>query len=221
MDIKTVLIRLVLATLLGGVIGMERERKSRPAGFRTHILVCLGSTLVMMISEMLFLQYEGRATVDPTRLGAQVISGIGFLGAGTIIRQGASVKGLTTAATLWATSCIGLSIGAGFYSGAVIGGVIIFVVLFVLGYIEKTFGNKSTTATITISEDDYFITLENITKKLENNDVTVKSIEFLNDHENDEGNICTRYYLKMPRILKLKEVMLPIKKLDGVMEVDF
>ena len=106
-------IKMVLAVLFSGIIGFEREHSHRPAGFRTHILVAVGSTLVMMTSKFVFLEYQGVVTVDPTRLGAQVISGIGFLGAGTILREGFSVKGLTTAASLWAVSCIGLAVGAG------------------------------------------------------------------------------------------------------------
>ena len=96
--------KMVLTVLFSGIIGFEREHSHRPAGFRTHMLVAVGSTLVMMTSKFVFLEYQGVVTVDPTRLGAQVISGIGFLGAGTILREGFSVKGLTTAASLWAVS---------------------------------------------------------------------------------------------------------------------
>ena len=97
-------IKMVLVIFLSGIIGYEREHSHRPAGFRTHILVAVGSALVMMTSKYIFLEYEGLANFDPTRLGAQVISGIGFLGAGTILREGFSVKGLTTAASLWEVS---------------------------------------------------------------------------------------------------------------------
>ena len=113
-------IKMILAVVFSGVIGYEREHSHRPAGFRTHILVAVGSALVMMTSKYVFLEYQGLVNVDPTRLGAQVISGIGFLGAGTILREGFSVKGLTTAASLWAVSCIGLAVGAGYYLGAFI-----------------------------------------------------------------------------------------------------
>ena len=112
-----ILVRLLLAVLLGGFIGYEREHTNRPAGFRTHILVCAGAALVMATSEYLVRRYSISA-VDPARLGAQVISGIGFLGAGTIIRDGVNVRGLTTAASLWAVSCVGIAVGCGFYLGA-------------------------------------------------------------------------------------------------------
>ena len=221
MEFLTVVIRLVAATVLGGIIGLERERKNRPAGFRTHILVCLGSALVMMISEMLFTQYEGRTSFDPTRIGAQVISGIGFLGAGTIIRQGVSVKGLTTAATLWATSCVGLAVGAGFYEGAIMGGAIIFLVLFLLGYLEKTYGSKSHSFTASLQYDDYFITIEEITKRLNAQSVEVKNIEFLKDGAVDENVLAIRCAVRLPGILKMADVASTVLKIDGVMDVDY
>ncbi|MCM1365022.1 MAG: MgtC/SapB family protein [Faecalibacterium sp.] len=123
------LFKLFLAVLFSGVIGFEREHSHRPAGFRTHILVSVGATLVMMTAKFVFMEYQGLTSFDPTRLGAQVISGIGFLGAGTILREGFSVKGLTTAASLWAVSCIGLAIGAGYYVGALICTVVIYITL--------------------------------------------------------------------------------------------
>lgn len=123
------IVKMILTILLSGIIGYEREHSHRPAGFRTHILVAVGAALVMMTSKYIFLEYEGIANFDPTRLGAQVISGIGFLGAGTILREGFSVKGLTTAASLWAVSCIGLAVGGGYYVGAVVTTLVIYLTL--------------------------------------------------------------------------------------------
>ncbi len=122
-------IKMVLTVVFSGVIGYEREHSHRPAGFRTHILVAVGSTLVMLTSSYVFAEYEGITNFDPTRLGAQVISGIGFLGAGTILREGFSVKGLTTAASLWAVSCIGLAVGSGYYIGALVTTLVIYITL--------------------------------------------------------------------------------------------
>lgn len=136
----SMILRLAAACVLGGIIGFEREHVHRPAGLRTHILVCVGSALVMVTSEFIFFRYSSHVNVDPARLGAQVISGIGFLGAGTIIKEGISVKGLTTAASLWAVSCVGIAVGIGFYSGAIIATVIIFLILVV---IKKTQGKIS------------------------------------------------------------------------------
>jgi putative Mg2+ transporter-C (MgtC) family protein len=118
------LLRLALAAALGGVVGIERELREREAGLRTHLLVALGSALFTIVSAYGFHAFlsSGANVVraDPTRIAAQIVTGIGFLGAGAIIRQGLSVRGLTTAATLWVVAAIGLAVGAGYYSGALI-----------------------------------------------------------------------------------------------------
>ena len=125
-NIVTVAVRLVLAMIIGGVIGLERGKQGRAAGMRTHILVCIGAALTVMIGFYLYTVLE--MTTDPMRIAAQVISGIGFLGAGTIFIKGRfQITGLTTAAGLWATAAIGLALGAGFYAGALI--TFVFIVL--------------------------------------------------------------------------------------------
>ncbi len=135
------LFRLFLALVLGGIIGIEREIRNQPAGFRTHAILAVGSALVMMISYMAALKFgvSGKAAGDPTRIAAQIVSGIGFLGAGAILRMGASVKGLTTAASLWATAGVGMACGGGFYKEAVFATALILLTLFLLGKVEKTF----------------------------------------------------------------------------------
>ena len=138
-----VLQRLVLSAMLAGVIGYERERHGRAAGFRTHILVGVGSCLTMATAIYLMDVFAGRVTIDPTRMGSQVISGIGFLGAGTILRFGTSIRGLTTAASLWVAAGIGLAAGAGFYMGAAATTGIALVTLFVLGPIEHNIRRAS------------------------------------------------------------------------------
>ena len=125
--------RLFLAAALGGVIGFEREKHNkRMAGFRTHILVSIGSALIMLVSMHIFDIYAGKAPVDPARIAAGVVTGIGFLGAGTIIRSGESVRGLTTAASLWTVSGIGLAIGCGFYIAGWATAIIAFAALYFL-----------------------------------------------------------------------------------------
>ena len=115
---------------VGTVIGTEREYSNRPAGMRTHILVALGACAVMLTGQMIFAQYSSYgASPDPARLAAQVITGVGFLGAGTIMREGPTVRGLTTAASLWAVACLGVAAGGGYYAIALVGMVFIFITL--------------------------------------------------------------------------------------------
>ena len=134
-----ILLKFLVAILVSGAIGWERERAGRPAGFRTHILVGFSACLVMLSGSFLALG----TSVDPTRMAAQVVSGIGFLGAGTIIHEGPTIKGLTTAATLWTVGCIGIASGAGFYLGALFAGFIAILLLTFFEKIEKKIGNKS------------------------------------------------------------------------------
>ena len=138
MSDRDVIMRLLLAMVLSGLIGFERERHGRAAGLRTHILVCVGATLVMLTAMHLM----GFSETDPGRFAAQVVSGIGFLGAGTIIRSRASVRGLTTAASLWAVAGVGLAVGSGFFIGAIASTVIMLVVLLALPIVEYRFIGK-------------------------------------------------------------------------------
>ena len=131
-----IILRLVLTVVLSGLIGLERQMHKRTAGLRTHILVSLGSCLIMLTSLYVFDIYKGVANLDPSRIAAGVITGIGFLGAGTIIRDREGVKGLTTAASLWVVAGICLAVGCGFKSAAVYATVLTLIVLFFLRYAE-------------------------------------------------------------------------------------
>lgn len=132
---KEIILRLLLSAFIGGLIGLEREANKRPAGLRTHILVTLGAALIMLISIDGFNNLAQKA--DPSRLAAQVVSGIGFLGAGTILIKGNNVKGLTTAASLWVCAGIGLALGSGYYVGGITTAVIALFSLMSLGVFEK------------------------------------------------------------------------------------
>lgn len=134
-NMASICVRIVLSLIIGGILGMERVRKNRPTGFRTYMLVCFGSALVMMTNQYVCQRF---GSSDLTRMGAQVISGIGFLGAGTIIVTGRQqVKGIMTAAGMWTSACCGLAIGIGFYEGAIAGGI---VVLLIMEFLEKMEG---------------------------------------------------------------------------------
>ena len=137
----------MIALLCGGIIGIERERKHRPAGFRTHILICLGAAMTTLTSQ--YIAFELKGVTDLARLGAQVIAGVGFIGAGTIIvTKRKNVKGLTTAAGLWASAIVGLCVGAGFIEGALIATLVIIIVELFLARFEYFMVSNSRTVTI-------------------------------------------------------------------------
>ncbi|SHK40030.1 MgtC/SapB family protein [Paramaledivibacter caminithermalis] len=211
--IEDVFIRIILACFLGGLIGMERESVNRPAGFRTHILVCMGSTLVMLTGIFLFDIYKGLTNLDPARLGAQVISGIGFLGAGTILREGLSVKGLTTAASLWAVACIGLAIGSGFYTGAIISTCFVFIILFFFSkfeaYVSKR-NNQINLKIITINKPGQIGKIGTILGKMNVsiNNITLTPI--------DDESIAVILILKTPRGMNSCEVITALLNLEGI-----
>lgn len=136
-DVETA-VRLIIATVLGGIIGLEREKHKKTAGFRTHALVCLGSALVMIVSIEIYDIFRSQGgEVDPSRIAAQVVSGIGFLGAGAIIRDPKGVQGVTTAAGIWTAAGIGLACGLGQYVPAVVTTLITLVILIVFTKLEK------------------------------------------------------------------------------------
>ncbi len=172
----TIILRLFMAVILGGVIGFERGRAGRPAGFRTHILVCLGSALAIMTNQYVYQTYE---IGDPTRLAAQVISGIGFLGAGTIIVTGRhQVKGLTTAAGLWATACMGLAIGIGFYKAAIAACLMIVFATIVLHRFDNMMLSKSKILDVYV-EIKKSTTITTVIEKIKENDMAIDSIEMV------------------------------------------
>lgn len=134
--LQDLILKLILSAIIGGIIGLEREMAEKPAGVRTNSLICLGSTLIMIVSIYVHQNY-GTQGADPARIAAHVIAGIGFIGAGVILQSRGSVRGLTTAATIWAVAGIGLAIGCGFYAAALVSACIILIVLLIIGRIEK------------------------------------------------------------------------------------
>lgn len=151
--IGAIALRLLCAMLVGIVIGMEREYTHRPAGLRTHILVALGACVVSILGEMLFTHYAALgATPDPARLSAQVITGVGFLGAGTIMKEGVNVKGLTTAASVWAVACLGIAAGFGYYALAIMGMLFTLVTLTIFEALQRKLIHSH-------SAEDHFVVL--------------------------------------------------------------
>ena len=156
MDIFLVLARLLLAAFLGAIIGIEREAKNRAAGFRTHIIVSVGACLIMLIGIDGASELAGDQGWDTTRLAAQVVSGIGFLGAGTILQKKNGVSGLTTAATLWLSAAIGLATGIGYYEGAIIATVICLITLVSLQGVSDRINKRTTKSYIMVFGTDNF-----------------------------------------------------------------
>lgn len=211
-----ILLRLLLAGLLGGVIGYEREHTNRPAGFRTHILVCVGSALVMVTSEFIFDKYGATSNIDPARLGAQVISGIGFLGAGTIIRDGFNVRGLTTAASLWAVSCVGIATGIGFYGGAVAATILIFLTLITLKKAEKHFAVKNKYRTFVVESDSVPDQIGAVSSLLEKYSIEIKNIQL---YRNNEKDLMIKLSVKLPGNNLDLQTMCDLQGISGVKKV--
>ena len=150
------MLRLLVAGILGAIIGLDREYRAKEAGYRTHFLVSLGSALIMIVSQYGFQEIikENSVTLDPSRVAAQVVSGIGFIGAGTIILQKQIVRGLTTAAGIWATAGIGLAVGAGMYAIGIATTVLTLIGLELLSYIFKSVGMKSSMIAFSTNNKD-------------------------------------------------------------------
>lgn len=162
-------LRLLVSLLLGGMIGLEREWSNHSAGFRTHILVCLGSTAIMLLSIYGFSEFaaEYNVRMDPARLAAQVISGIGFLGAGAILRNGSSVAGLTTAASIWTVAAIGLCVGAGFFEVAGMVTVLVWISLFLLNKLDRRIRRRKRKGELSVTFLDSPGTVADIFKQVE------------------------------------------------------
>lgn len=173
---QAALVRILISFLMGSLIGLEREINNQPAGLRTHILISIGSSLVMLIS-LTVPNGEG-VSGDPGRIAAQVVSGIGFLGAGAILKFGADIKGLTTAASIWATAAVGMAVGAGMYSISIIGVVVIFFALTVMNIFEKSFFRERSLRKIEVVVKKRFSSLDGIKRVLKDNDVRISSTGF-------------------------------------------
>ena len=208
-----------MSCLLGGIIGFEREySRNRPAGFRTHILVCMGSCLTMVIVHFLITAYEGQINIDPTRMAGQVVSGIGFLGAGAILRHGASVKGITTAASIWIVAGVGLACGVGFYTGAILATILIWAVLMYLKGVENKFTRKKKPRLLEVegdAEKQLIIPLNDLLKEFK---IAVKSMEVTENASTGKQRIL--FYLESEnKALDLAEISAKIYEVDGILKV--
>lgn len=174
LNILSVIVRILLAIICGGVIGIERRRAHQPAGMRTYMLVCMGAAIVMATGQYM---YDTFKTGDPSRLGAQVISGIGFLGAGSIITSGKTkVRGLTTAAGLWVSACIGLALGIGFYSAGLIATLVVYFIMARLKRLEYRFLVDDIYLEIYLEYDDA-LSVSDIAQQAERNGLKIEEVQ--------------------------------------------
>ncbi|MBE6629901.1 MAG: MgtC/SapB family protein [Ruminococcaceae bacterium] len=210
-------IRMLLAVVCGGLIGIEREHKRRPAGFRTHILICLGASMTTLTSQYLYLHLD--MFTDLTRLGAQVIAGIGFIGAGTIIvTKRRQVKGLTTAAGLWASAIVGLAIGAGYFEAALIATAMILLVELVLSRFEWFLMSTARDIHLYVEYKENEA-LEKIDDYLRNRGVVVGDLH-ITKSAGSTKNPCAIYSLQLPRKMTHDRVMTALTEIAGVVSVE-
>jgi putative Mg2+ transporter-C (MgtC) family protein len=220
-----ILLRLLLSVLLGGLVGFERERKNHAAGLRTHVLVCLGSCLIMILSMYGFAAFanEPHVSLDPARLAAQVITGIGFLGAGTILINGRSITGLTTAASVWVVMAIGLTVGAGFYAPAIYGAVLVLFTLWILHIVERRYLHQRLEAVFVLLMDSDETSMDSIQQVLAERGIKVIKVEIADSVtlETEEAQIVQRVKLKlsMPIHERLLTIVDLIRQLRGVRSV--
>lgn len=216
LTVSSAIIRITISVILGGVIGIERGLKNHPAGLRTYILVCMGACIVMITNQYVYQTFE---KVDPVRMGAQVISGIGFLGAGTIIVTSKNkIRGLTTAAGLWTTACVGLSLGIGLYEVAIVGCVIIFIVLTALNEFDEIFRRNKRILELYIELDEK-LSISEFIRELHYKDIKASNIQIQNNNFNEKETafIVT---LKSQKKSTYDEIFTSVIKIDGVLHIE-
>ena len=209
----SVLLRPVAAILVGGIIGLERGLKNRAAGFRTYMLVCLGACIVMVTNQYI---YQLFGSGDPVRMGAQVVSGIGFLGAGTIIvTRHNQIKGLTTAAGLWSSAGVGLALGVGFYEAALVAGVAIFTILTLLQYWDNHINSKTKAVEIYIVLDED-VPLGDFIHEIRQLGLKINNIQIDGNGSPEEGARGFLATLRSPKRCDHDVLIENVKKIKGV-----
>ena len=205
-----------ISLIIGGLTGLEREKSNQFAGFRTHIVVAVGSCITSITAVQLFISYSSYSNMDPARLPAQVLSGIGFIGAGAILKNSSGITGLTTAAGIWATACIGIAIGYGQYLLGIVAWVLEMITLLSLKRIDKLFFKKSScNLYLTISSLDAITTTFAILKECK---ISIKNF----DVNSKGGQIWTaKYSISYDRRILIKEIERRIRDVDGVLDLYF
>ncbi|WP_243446435.1 MgtC/SapB family protein [Romboutsia weinsteinii] len=205
-----------MALVIGGLTGLEREKSHQFAGFRTHILVAVGSCITSVTSIALFEEYSVYSTMDPGRITAQVLSGIGFLGAGAILKTSNGIRGLTTAAGIWATACIGIAIGYGYYTLSISAWCFVMITLYILKNIDKIFFKKKQTM--------FDVTVNNINiisiiySKFERSHIMVKNIEVVSI---DEHTWKLSFFIIYDRRIIIEELIKELNESKCIINVDY
>ena len=212
---QDIIMRLFIALIVGGLTGLERESSHQFAGFRTHILVSVGSCITSITSLSLFFQYNSYSNIDPARLSAQVLSGVGFLGAGAILKTSNGIRGLTTAAGIWATACIGIAVGYGYYILAISAWLFVMITLYILKNIDKMIFKKKQTI-FNIKTDNIEI-ISSIYEMFQRSQISVKNIEINSDTNNIKINLLTVH----DRRIVLDEVIKELSKLKNIISIDY
>lgn len=213
----SVILRLVCALIVGGIIGLERGMKNRPAGLRTYMLVCVGACLIMLTNQYLFqVSHSG----DPMRLGAQVVSGIGFLGAGTIVvTKHNQIKGLTTAAGLWAAAGVGLALGVGFYEAALVAGFLVFTALTLLQRWDNRMRSKTRTMEVYLEFSEK-TNLGSLIRQIREMNVEIDNIQLEQEPASEENARALIATLKCAKRTDHAPLLKKLRKLEGVLYLE-
>lgn len=216
-NMQNLLIRVIVSTVLGGIIGLDRGMKHRGAGTKTITVVCLGATLVMLTEQYIQIYFPGLANMN--RMAAQVISGVGFIGVGTIIVSRHRVRGLTTAATLWASACVGLAVGIGFVEGGVLVTIMMMLSLHVLPFVERFATRHSRYCNVFLDLEESR-DLHRVIQKLKEAGVTVDSADTSESRTEGVG-ISVHLVLYLKKAVRRTEIYEMLAKMDQVVSVDF
>ena len=213
---QEVIIKLILAVIVGGFTGYEREKSNQFAGFRTHILVAIGSCITSIIALELFTKYSSISTMDPARLPAQVLSGIGFLGAGAILKNSNGIRGLTTAAGIWTTACIGIAIGYGQYVAGIVAWLLVMATLYILKNFDKVISKRSQTvlkATITSLD-----VTSNIFNTIKASEIAIKTFQIIAKSDNIWEIV---FLIEYDKKIILDELIIELKNINYVINIEY
>lgn len=214
---ETILLRLTLSFVVGAIVGLERQAHRQPAGLRTHILICMGATLVMLLSIFIPQTFQNFQNGDPGRIAAQVVSGIGFLGAGAIMKFGVNVKGLTTAASIWVIAALGLAIGAGMYVAVLIGTIILLIALIFLDTMEKWWFPSKYIKRLHIHTKNMELSPDEFLPILKKHKVAVRTIDL--EHSFEDKKLSFFLTVQISETVKLKELTSDLSSISGIKRV--